>query len=64
MQKDLCLIRHKLLTYMDRLNVYEQILGGSIKAAELFDPDKYRSIRSKSIYEIALDYARVTLKKI
>lgn len=60
-QKDLCLTRHKLLTYMDRLNVYEQILGGSLKAAEFFDPDKYKEIRSKSIYEIALDYARVII---
>ncbi|RNA26743.1 neuroblastoma-amplified sequence, partial [Brachionus plicatilis] len=58
MQKELCLIRFRLLTYMDRLNVYEQILGGSIKAAELFDHEKYLEIRSKPIYEIALDYAR------
>ncbi|CAF1011878.1 unnamed protein product, partial [Brachionus calyciflorus] len=58
MQKELCSIRHKLLTFMDRLNVYEQILGGSIKAAERFDSDQYLKIRTKSVYEIALDYAR------
>ena len=61
MQKQLCLTRMKLLTYMDRLNVYEQILGGSTKAAELFDSEKFIQIRSKSIVEVAYDFARVIL---
>lgn len=59
MQRDLCLTRFKLLTYLDRLNVYEEILGGPIKAGELFDHEKYMQIRSKPILEVALDYARV-----
>ena len=62
MQKQLCVTRYKLLTYMDRLNLYEQILGGSTKAAELFDPEKYRLIRSKTILEVAFDFARVNIE--
>ena len=49
---------------MDRLNVYEQILGGSIKAAELFDKEQYLKFRSKPIHEIAFDYARVCFFEI
>lgn len=60
-QKQLCQVRLKLLKYMDRLNVYELILGGAIKAAELFDPEKFQQIRSKSILEFTIDYARVCL---
>ena len=60
MQKELCKVRIKLLRYMDRLNVYELILGGAIKAAELFDPEKFQQIRSKSILEFTIDYARVS----
>ena len=59
MQKQLCQVRLKLLKYLDRLNVYELILGGPIKAAELFDPEKFQQIRSKSILEFTIDYARV-----
>ena len=59
MQKQLLVIREKLLTYMDRLNLYEQILGGSSKAADLFDPEKYLQLRSKSILEVAFLFARV-----
>jgi hypothetical protein len=59
MQKQLCSIRLKLLKYMDRLNVYEIILGGPLKAAELFDSNKFQQIRSKSILEFTIDYARV-----
>ncbi len=47
---------------MDRLNVYELILGGAIKAAELFDPEKFQQIRSKTILEFTIDYARVSRK--
>ena len=59
MQKQLCLTRDKLLTYMDRLNLYEQILGGSSKAADLFEPKKFAQIRSKPILDVAFDFARV-----
>ncbi len=43
---------------MDRLNLYETILGGSVKAAELFDPEEFLRLRSKPIIEVAYDYAR------
>jgi hypothetical protein len=43
---------------MDRLNLYETILGGSVKAAELFDPEEFVRMRSKPIIEVAYDYAR------
>jgi hypothetical protein len=59
MQKELCMTRLKLLTYLDRLEIYERILGGPIKAVELFDCEKYKEIRTKSILEVTLDYARV-----
>lgn len=59
MQKELCATRIKLLTYLDRLKLYELILGGPLKAKELFDSEKYKAIRSKSILEVTLDYARV-----
>lgn len=59
MQKELCTTRIKLLNYLDRLELYELILGGPIKASELFDCEKYKSIRSKPILDVTLDYARV-----
>ncbi len=52
-------IRRKLLKYMDCLNVYEQILGGPLKAADLFCPEKFQQIRSKPILQVTIDYARV-----
>jgi hypothetical protein len=61
MQKQLLHTRAKLLSYMDRLNVYEEILGGSLKAAELFDSEKFKQIRSKPILEVTVDYARVRI---
>ena len=64
MQKQLILTRTKLLSYMDRLNVYEEILGGATKAAELFDAERFMQIRSKPILDVTLDYARVPEKCI
>lgn len=58
MQKQLLLARKKFLKYMDRLNVYEQILGGPLKAADTFCPDKFQQIRDKPILEVCIDYAR------
>ena len=43
---------------MDRLNIYEEILGGPSKAADNFEPEKFQQIRSKSILNVAFDYAR------
>lgn len=60
MQKELCASRIKLLTFLDRLELYELILGGPIKAREMFDAQKYKDMRSKSILDVTLDYARVT----
>lgn len=57
-QKQLLLVRSKLLKFMDRLNLYEQILGGSIKAADLFCPDRFQSMRHKPILEVCIDCAR------
>ena len=58
MQKELLAARSRLLKYMDRLILYEQILGGPRKAADLFDPEKYAQMRSKPILEVAFDFAR------
>jgi hypothetical protein len=60
MQKELCAIRLKLLTYSDRLTVYEQILGGKSVAAERFEAETFYKIRSQSVLEMAIDYARVS----
>lgn len=59
MQKELCASRIKLLTFLDRLELYELILGGPIKAREMFDAQRYKDMRSKSILDVTLDYARV-----
>ena len=64
MQIQLLVTRQKLLIYMDRLNLYEQILGGSSKAADLFDSETYLQLRSKPILEVAFFFARVNLKLI
>ena len=58
LQKQLLLARIKLLKYMDRLNVYEQILGGPMKAADLFCAKKFQQIRSKPVLDVCIDYAR------
>ena len=57
MQKQLLMVRMKLLKYMDCLYVYEQILGGSSRAAELFDAAEYKTMRSLAILQVALNYA-------
>ncbi len=59
MQKELLNLRAKLLKFMDRLNLYEHILGdGPLKAQDFFEMEKYSQIRSKPILEVALDFAR------
>jgi hypothetical protein len=58
-QKDLCSIRIKLLAYLDRLNLYEQILGGKSHAVGRFEAEKFRKIRSQPVLDMAIDYARV-----
>lgn len=57
-QRQLILVRQRLLSFMDRLNIYEEILGGAKKAAELFDAEKFVQIRSKPILDVVIDYAR------
>lgn len=59
MQKELCLTRIKLLTYADRLTVYEQILGGKSLAAGKFEAEIFYKLRSQSVLDMAIDYARV-----
>ena len=61
MQKELCSIRLKLLSYADRLTVYEQMLGGKAVAAERFDAETFKKIRSLSVLDMAINYARVSL---
>jgi hypothetical protein len=53
MQKELLHVRAKLLKFMDRLNLYEQILSGPIKAHDLIDIEKYSQMRSKPILRIS-----------
>lgn len=55
MQRELCYSRIKLLTYMDRLHVYEKIING-----KYFDADKFKLMRSQPILDVAIDYARVS----
>ena len=59
MQKELCNTRIRLLTYSDRLTVYEQILGGKALAAERFEPETFYKMRSQTIIDMVIDYARV-----
>jgi hypothetical protein len=51
----------KLLVYLDRLNLYEQVLGGKSHAADRFQAEKFQKIRSQPILDMAIDYARVSL---
>jgi len=57
-QKQLVLVRVKLLKYLDRLNLYEQILGGPVKAADLFCAEQFQVIFSngEKIYSTSLPY--------
>ncbi|XP_070541643.1 NBAS subunit of NRZ tethering complex-like [Ptychodera flava] len=57
-QKELCRSRLKILTYLDRLDTYEVILGGPHAAEERFDDKYFRKFRSQNIVEAAVEFAR------
>ncbi|XP_041345112.1 neuroblastoma-amplified sequence isoform X2 [Pyrgilauda ruficollis] len=56
-QKELCRSRLKLLTYLDRLETYEEILGGP-HAAEHYDGEFFKKFRNQNIVLSARTYAR------
>ncbi|XP_037986196.1 neuroblastoma-amplified sequence isoform X2 [Motacilla alba alba] len=56
-QKELCRSRLKLLTYLDRLETYVEILGGP-HAAEHYDGEFFKKFRNQNIVLSARTYAR------
>ncbi|XP_074051180.1 NBAS subunit of NRZ tethering complex isoform X1 [Macrotis lagotis] len=57
-QKELCRCRLKLLTYLDRLATYEEILGGPHAAQERYDAEFFKTFRNQNIVLSARTYAR------
>uniref|UniRef100_A0A8C5QYE1 NBAS subunit of NRZ tethering complex n=1 Tax=Leptobrachium leishanense TaxID=445787 RepID=A0A8C5QYE1_9ANUR len=57
-QKELCRCRLKLLTYLDRLSTYEEILGGLHVAEERYDAEFFKKFRNQNIVLSARTYAR------
>uniref|UniRef100_A0A3B4G7Z2 NBAS subunit of NRZ tethering complex n=1 Tax=Pundamilia nyererei TaxID=303518 RepID=A0A3B4G7Z2_9CICH len=57
-QKELCRSRLKLLSYLDRLATYEEILGGPHAAEDKYDADFFKKFRSQNIVLSARNYAR------
>uniref|UniRef100_A0A8C5FM34 NBAS subunit of NRZ tethering complex n=1 Tax=Gadus morhua TaxID=8049 RepID=A0A8C5FM34_GADMO len=57
-QKELCRSRLKLLTYLDRLATYEEMLGGPHAAEERYDSEFFKTFRSQNIIASALTSAR------
>ncbi|XP_069462044.1 NBAS subunit of NRZ tethering complex isoform X2 [Ambystoma mexicanum] len=57
-QKELCRCRFKLLTYLDRLSTYEEILGGPHAAEERYDAEYFKKFRNQNIVLSARTYAR------
>ncbi|XP_067324768.1 NBAS subunit of NRZ tethering complex isoform X1 [Anolis sagrei] len=57
-QKELCRSRLKLLTYLDRLATYEEILGGPHAAEQRYDAEFFRKFRNQNIVLSARTYAR------
>jgi len=58
-QKELLRVRKRLVTYLDRLTTYEEILGGPHVAVERYNAEFFAKFRSRNIVELAVDYARV-----
>uniref|UniRef100_A0A674N5V0 NBAS subunit of NRZ tethering complex n=1 Tax=Takifugu rubripes TaxID=31033 RepID=A0A674N5V0_TAKRU len=48
-QKELCRSRLKLLSYLDRLATYEEILGGPHAAEQKYDAEFFKKFRSQNI---------------
>ncbi|XP_044147062.1 LOW QUALITY PROTEIN: neuroblastoma-amplified sequence [Bufo gargarizans] len=57
-QKEICRCRLKLLTYLDRLSTYEEILGGHQAAEKRYDADFFKKFRNQNIVLSARTYAR------
>ncbi|CAG09076.1 unnamed protein product, partial [Tetraodon nigroviridis] len=57
-QKELCRSRLKLLSYLDRLATYEEILGGPHAAEQKYDAEFFKTFRSQNIIASATNYAR------
>ncbi|NWX96029.1 NBAS protein, partial [Nothoprocta ornata] len=57
-QKELCRSRLKLLTYLDRLETYEEILGGPHAAEQNYDSEFFKKFRNQNIVLSARTYAR------
>ncbi|XP_030345578.1 neuroblastoma-amplified sequence isoform X2 [Strigops habroptila] len=57
-QKELCRSRLKLLTYLDRLETYKEILGGPHAAEQHYDAEFFKKFRSQNIVLSARTYAR------
>ncbi|XP_056284464.1 NBAS subunit of NRZ tethering complex isoform X2 [Pseudoliparis swirei] len=57
-QKELCRSRLKLLSYLDRLETYEEILGGPHAAEQKYDAEFFKKFRSQNILISARNYAR------
>ncbi|XP_075057514.1 NBAS subunit of NRZ tethering complex isoform X2 [Mixophyes fleayi] len=57
-QKEICRCRLKLLTYLDRLSTYEEILGGPQAAEKRYDADFFKKFRNQNIVLSARTYAR------
>ncbi|KAK9531668.1 hypothetical protein VZT92_011078 [Zoarces viviparus] len=57
-QKELCRSRLKLLSYLDRLETYEDILGGPHAAEQKYDAEFFKKFRSQNIVLSARNYAR------
>nr|XP_056712438.1 NBAS subunit of NRZ tethering complex [Euleptes europaea] len=57
-QKELCRSRLKLLTYLDRLATYEDILGGPHAAEQRYDAEFFKKFRNQNIILSARTYAR------
>ncbi|KAF7247822.1 Neuroblastoma-amplified sequence [Varanus komodoensis] len=57
-QKELCRSRLKLLTFLDRLATYEEILGGPHDAEQRYDAEFFKKFRNQNIVLSARTYAR------
>ncbi|XP_013359802.1 PREDICTED: neuroblastoma-amplified sequence isoform X2 [Chinchilla lanigera] len=57
-QKELCRCRLKLLTYLDRLATYKEILGVSHASEQRYDAEFFKTFRRQNIVLSARTYAR------
>ncbi|XP_006910303.1 neuroblastoma-amplified sequence isoform X1 [Pteropus alecto] len=57
-QKELCRYRLRLLTYLDRLATYEEILGVSHASEQRYDAEFFKKFRNQNIVLSARTYAR------